>query len=289
MKLDQCMFRAAAAYVVKTSLAIAVSLMPVAVSAERIKIDDGFESSTSVYDNWRYSGNRTARIVSSEANAGSRSVEFKVSPADSNNYRTEVTANGGNGFFYPGKDYCINFSFKAKNWSTYPDWYTLFQVHAVPGNENWDCVASRNPLTVAGDGNNMTLNVIRNQKTGPAPGNALANEVVRKKLQLNQWYDYTVYYRPSTKSDGAMEFWENGEKIYSQLNAPNMDMLDACGVPADPATYLKIGLYKADWDTGSQSLYYDSVKVVENPDSCGPAETVESKEAMPEAPKVSVN
>jgi len=258
-------------------------------SAEKMKIDDGFENSASIYDNWRYSGNRTAKLVEGEAREGRRSAEFKIGPNDSNNYRTEVTANGHAGQFFPGKDYSINFSFKAKNWTTHPDWYTLFQIHAVPGNENWDCVASRNPLTVAGDGDNMTLNVIKNQKTGPAPGNALANEVVRKKLKQNQWYDYAIYYKPSTKSDGSMEFWENGEKIYSQVGAPNMDMLDACGVPTHPATYLKIGLYKASWDKGNQSLYYDSVKVVENPDSCGPVDIVEQEVAMPQAPRVSVN
>jgi len=245
-----------------------VSSAPASGSGSTLLLNDGFESPL-LDPAWLASGNDTAAPVPGIARGGSRSLQMKVGPADVVKYRTELTRGDAAGDFDTGSTYCIGFSWMAKNWSTIPAWNSIFQTHSVPNSWSSGYHAGRNSIDLTlGADNTVSLEVVKDQKTGAADGSAGGQKVASLPLKFGAWYDFVFRFRPSKDVDGIIEAWANGAKLYSQLGRPNMDLYDSGGQPLKNNVYLKIGIYKEYADTGSQEIYYDNVKIIKNPVSC---------------------
>ena len=80
-----------------------------------------------------------------------------------------------------GSEYWIGFSFRLGRWDApLPSWATLFQFHAVPGNEDWtNCVAGRNPFTVTLSDGQVGVSVVQTPYLGPppVPGGAISSPI----------------------------------------------------------------------------------------------------------------
>jgi hypothetical protein len=114
----------------------------------------------------------------------------------------------------------------------------------------------------------LNFHVVKRPKTVAASGIAIGDKVASHPVQLNTWNNYKLRYRPSFGSDGIIELWENGKKLYEQRGG-NMDLLDSCGTPAKAKTYMKIGIYKEKGNLNSQELYYDDIEIAVGGNACG--------------------
>jgi hypothetical protein len=235
------------------------------------QIDDGFEGST-VDPTWQASGNNTAATSASFARTGSRSLQLTLASTDANRGRTEVVRSDTSGYFTTGNTYCMSFSVLLNNWTTIPSWNTILQTHAAPG--DWSATSGRNSVTLGIRSENnvakIGLYVVQTQRTTPPSTGAAAtgNYVTSIDATMGAWHDFVIRFRPSKTTDGIIEVWADGAKIYSQLNAPNMDLYDSLSNPQQNYDYLKLGIYKNSADTGSQEIYYDDVELVRNPTTC---------------------
>jgi hypothetical protein len=239
---------------------VCVHLAAVGASAQPLQLEEGFEGGT--LTGWSPSGNATTEIVTSPVRAGQHAAHMPLGPGDSDPKRTEITAGDAGKLDY-GTEYWIGFSFYLGRWDApLPSWATLFQFHAVPGNEDWNnCVAGRNPFTVTLNAGEVGVSVVQTPYSGPppVPGGAIADMVWESPMELGRWYDWVARLKPSL-TDGVFEVWLDGVKLFSQMGG-NVDAIDDCGVAAEPWVYLKIGIYKEYTNTASEDLYYDEVRI----------------------------
>lgn len=232
------------------------------MAAPTLQLDGDFESGT--LDGWQFSGSHNVEVATSPVRSGKYAAHMHLDASSETLYRDELTTGDGNILY--DKEYWIGFSFNVVTWDEpHPTWSSLFQLHAVPGNENWDCVASRNPVSISLDDGKLGLNVITEKKTVAASGGALAKSVWTTPLEMNEWQDFVVHLIPSLSDDGLIEVFHDGVSIYEQ-HGPSVDELDSCGVPSDPRVYLKIGIYKDKTNTETQDLYYDDVRIFQGAD-----------------------
>ncbi len=77
--------------------------------------------------------------------------------------------------------------------------------------------------------------------------------------QRNRWYTFVFHYIHSWNSDGLIEIWRDGVKLYT-LTGKNMHTTNY--------PRFKIGIYKAEWTSTSsvstttqRILYFDNVRV----------------------------
>lgn len=233
----------------------------VSPAARTTIVEDDFESEAA--SRWGASGNGTATITKSEHYRGQSAVMLKVGPADPVTYRTEIVIKEKGGRLYANKDYCIRFAFKAKDWSDFPKWVTLFQTHAIPANGDFSCQAGRNSISlISGSARNLALAVI-DRPVARRRGGAIAEVVHSQDLVMDRWYTVQFHYRPSFDESGIIEAWIDGKKVFSQSGG-NMDSTDQCGRPSEPYTNLKLGLYKERGNSGTQTVYFDDFVLAEN-------------------------
>ena len=226
-------------------------------------VEDDFESEA--LSRWGASGNATATVTRSEHFHGQSAVLLKVGPSDPVSYRTEIVIKEKGGRLHANKDYCIRFAFKAKDWSDFPKWVTLFQTHAIPANGDFSCPAGRNSISlISGAGKNLALAVI-DKPVARRKGGAIAEVVHSQDLVMDRWYSVQFHYRPAFDDSGIIEAWIDGKKVLSQSGG-NMDSTDQCGRPSEPYTQLKLGIYKERGNSGTQSVYYDDFVLAETAD-----------------------
>lgn len=244
---------------------LCAQLAAAGVAAQPLQLEEGFEGGSLA--GWSPSGNATTEVVTSPVRAGQHAAHMHLDPSDGDPKRTELTAGGAGRLDY-GSEYWIGFSFRLGRWDApLPSWATLFQFHAVPGNEDWtNCVAGRNPFTVTLSDGQVGVSVVQTPYLGPppVPGGAIANMVWESPMELDRWYDWVVRLKPSL-TDGVVEAWLDGVKLYSQTGG-NVDGIDDCGVAAEPWVYLKIGIYKEYTNTATEDLYYDEVRIFQGAD-----------------------
>ena len=236
-------------------LAAALACSCPAAAQAQLQLDEDFESGS--LSGWQPSGNDTAAIVGSPVRAGSGAVHTHLGPTDADPKRTEITAGTGGQLLYD-QEYWIGFSVNVTRWDApLPSWATLFQFHAVPGNEDWTCCAGRNPFTVTASGGRLGVAVITTGFSGSC--GAIADTVWSDTLQLSRWYDWVVRLKPSLTA-GIVEVWLDGTKLYSRTGS-NVDPVDVCGVAQEPWVYLKIGIYKEYTNTAVEDAYFDEVRI----------------------------
>jgi len=242
------------------AIVVAVVCAAPAVARAQLQLDGDFENGS--LSGWHASGNDTAEIVDAPVRAGNAAVHLHLDPTDPDAKRTEITA-GTNGELQYDQEYWIGFSFNVTRWDTpFPTWATLFQFHAVPGNENWDCCAGRNPFTVTVMNGQLGAAVIESAFSGNC--GAIADSVWSDSLELSRWYDWVVRLKPSL-TDGIIEVWLDGELLYSATGG-NVDPVDVCAVDQEPWTYLKIGVYKEYTNTATEDVYFDEVRIYKGTD-----------------------
>jgi hypothetical protein len=83
-------------------------------------------------------------------------------------------------------------------------------------------------------------------------------------FEKDKWQAYVMHIKHSPNSDGLIELWRNGVKIMNRYGANMYDLDDDDDLHYP---YLKMGIYKADWNGSSTTstsvrvLYYDDIKI----------------------------
>jgi chitodextrinase len=214
---------------------------------------------------WTFDGSSQTMVVTSPVHSGTYAARMTAGPGGSPIYRTALVA-GSAGEFRDGTEYWIGFSVRPE--TAFPSWGTLFQTHTVPHAESWDtCSAGKNPITVGMNGNTMTLNVISdNDKVNWQDGSAVGNKVVwSQAVTYGTWYSWVFRFIQSTGSNGVIEAWLNGTKVYSGTGQ-NRVVNDSCGSSAEPWSYLKVGIYRDQANQSTQTIEYDDVRIFKGTD-----------------------
>jgi parallel beta-helix repeat protein len=208
---------------------------------------------------WNYDGSSRTTVVTSPVHNGSYAARMVAGPGGDPIYRTELVA-GSAGFMNDNTEYWIGASVRIE--SAFPGWGAVLQTHAVPHGGNWNCMAGKNPISIGMSGNKMSLNIASaNDKTNWQDGSAMGNaEVWSQTVSYGTWYNWVFRFIPSINSNGVIEAWVNGTKIFTQ-NGGNRVPNDACGLPADPSVYLKIGIYRDYSAQSTQIIEYDDVRI----------------------------
>src|SRR5690606_16865375 len=127
-----------------------------------------------------------------------------------------------------GPEYWIGFSFLFKEWDA--NAYTFFQVHAPNEKKGSSCDMAGNAFSVWGDGADKNGGVSRDiavrviEKGGKSPGKGAAsnNKIVhRYPFPINEWQDYVVNFKLSTRGKGFFKIWKNGKQVYSKSGLTN--------------------------------------------------------------------
>jgi hypothetical protein len=78
--------------------------------------------------------------------------------------------------------------------------------------------------------------------------------------ETNKWTDFVYHVKWSTGSDGLIEIWKNGVKVFTKAGA-NL------GADVTTGAYMRTGIYKSPWKSGSTSytttrvMYVDDVRI----------------------------
>jgi hypothetical protein len=218
----------------------------------------------------------TKYLVTSPVRAGRYATELIILGLGSSGIeRAELVSRlpgGGNfKFLWDGPEYWIGFSFLFKEWDA--NAHTFFQLHAPNEPKGAPCDYAGNTFSIWGDGEDqnggiadrIAVRLIEKGGISDGEGAASNNEVVHTyPFPLNEWQDYVVNFRLSTKGDGFYHVWKNGKRIYSRTGLTNVNHKDSCGnpVPADKAKHngVHIGIY-APGNPAYRRIFYDEVRV----------------------------
>ncbi|QNF34721.1 heparin lyase I family protein [Adhaeribacter swui] len=191
----------------------------------------GFGATTSV----SRSGSRSARLELRKEGSAVRSEIIFNKPTPSHGW------------------YGMSLYMPSGNWQTEKDgdgWDIITQFHGTPDSGDGSRVP---PISMSVIQGRLVLTVNYSSKRYNK------NPDGRKRFDLgpvvkDKWVDFVYHIKYSYKSDGKLELWKNGSKVVS-YTGPN--------TYNDAVTpYLKMGVYKRNWDYVSKRvIYVDDVRI----------------------------
>ncbi len=131
-------------------------------------------------------------------------------------------------------------------------WQIIGQWHDQPdfyNNESWSSFPRNSPpLSIHYVSNRVFINVLYSgimEKTMRENGVAVS---------CGQWFDVVVHVKWSMYSDGFVEAWVNGTNMY-------FERIYCKTVVNRVGNYLKIGLYRDENALGTNTVYFDEIKI----------------------------
>jgi hypothetical protein len=268
-------------------------------------------------DKLKGEGKRSAkRIVTAPVRTGKYASELTVLGvgADGGTERAELQTRQANGkmvhFDWDGPEYWLGFSFFFTEWDA--NAFTFFQIHAPNEPKGRKCDMAGNAFSVWGDGadsnggvsDTIAVRVIESGGVSRGNGAASNNKVAHSyPLPLNEWQDYVVNFKLSTRGQGFYKIWKNGKAIYAKTGLTNVNFRDSCGnaVPKDQRRHngVHIGVY-APGNPAYRRIYYDEVRIAVGPDGFDlvapaqigspiPNSEVELEQSAPNAPVLTID
>ncbi|MEE9355054.1 MAG: heparin lyase I family protein [Methylococcaceae bacterium] len=236
------------------------------INAATLKVENGFESSS--LDGFRCSGN-CLTIATSPTKEGSYSGDFVLTRNMPTSYRTEVVLTDRKGHFDFGKEYWVEFDYQYEDWVKDKSAEAApMQIHTTPS--DWANCTVRSPS--GSTSARATAPVIMASKNNEVEIVTFGGKVRWKgPIEMQQWLNIKFHFKVSTGSDGFIEAWKDGAKLF-RVDGPNSPQLDDCGKPLR-APYFKMGVYKWDWKEGRpttessrRQLFIDNLKIAEGSD-----------------------
>jgi len=251
----------------------------VAYSAELIWVGDFETGDFSQYRDKLYGGSdyATKKLVTSPVRAGKYATELTILDAERDgNPRAELLSaladgSGSIHFLWDGPEYWIGFSFLFKEWESSA--YTFFQLHAPNEPKGDPCDFAGNTFSVWGSGadsnggvsDKIVVRIIEDGGVSRGKGAGSNNKVVHSyPFPIDEWQDYVVNFKLSTRGEGFYKIWKNGKAIYAKTGLTNVNHRDSCGNPIPEGERrhngAHIGVY-APKTKGYRRIFYDEVKV----------------------------
>jgi Polysaccharide lyase len=263
---------------------IAIILQPVgsaetSSAAELIWTGDFETGDFSQYRDKLYGGDTyaTKRLVKFPVRAGKYATELTILDVQRDGtHRAELVSRlqgGGDSiaFEWDGPEYWIGFSFLFKEWES--NAYTFFQIHAPNEPKGDPCDYAGNAFSVWGSGSDsnrgvsdkIVVRVIEEGGLSRGKGAGSNNIVIHSyPFPINEWQDYVVNFRLSTRGEGFYKIWKDGKVIYSKSGLTNVNHRDSCGneIPSDKRKHNgpHLGIY-APKTQGYRRIFFDEVRV----------------------------
>lgn len=235
--------------------------------AATLKVNNGFESAS--LDGFRCSGN-CPTIATSRTKEGRYSGDFTLTRNMSTSYRTEVVLTDRKGHFDFGEEYWIALDYQYEDWVTDSRSAEAapMQIHTTPS--DWANCTVRSPS--GSTSARATAPVIMTSKNNEVEIVTFGGKSRWKgPIEMKRWLNIIFHLKVSTGSDGFIEAWKDGAKLF-RVDGANSLRLDDCGQPLR-APYFKMGVYKWDWKEGRpatesirRQLVIDNLKIAEGPD-----------------------
>ncbi len=243
--------------------AVAAAVFAVALAAPAaplhagVYFNDDFESGN--INNFGCAGN-CPTVSNAVSSSGRFAMRALLTPDMTNSYRTEATPQNSVGSFDFHKDYWISFKMMLPaDFQEDSGGEFLFQVHTQPS--DWASCAPINnnePLTIQTLSGQIGVGINKG-------GGWIEYSRWVAPYKRGVWMQWVFHVRFSSGSDGLVEAWKDGTKLFSD-SGPNSDPLDTCGkAMANP--YLKIGVYHWAWKNGGTSestkreVFYDDIRL----------------------------
>jgi hypothetical protein len=255
-----------------------------ATAAELVWTGDFETGDFSQYKDHLYEGGVRAvkKLVKSPVRAGSYATELTILDIEAKHAKsraellTQMPAGGRMKFLWDGPEYWIGFSFLFKEPTASTS--TFFQIHAPNEPKGDPCDFAGNTFTIggAGAGSNhgftkeIIIRVIEDGGRSTGKGSGSNNKVVhRYPLPIDEWQDYVVNFKLSTRGDGFYKVWRNGRAVYAKSGITNVNYRDSCGnwIPKEKRMHTggHIGIYGSG-TTGLRRVYYDEVRIAKGSD-----------------------
>jgi hypothetical protein len=164
-------------------------------------------------------------------------------------YRTEVILDKRAGHFDFGKEYWLSFDYRYEDWKkdSKSAESAPFQIHTTPSKSQAEGCRVLSP-----SGSNSargTAPIFMSSKNGQVEIGTYGGKVRwTGPLEHKKWLNLVVHFKMSASSDGFIEVWKDGKKLFRN-NGANAPKLDSCKKPLR-APVLKFGVYKWNWDKG---------------------------------------
>jgi hypothetical protein len=168
-----------------------------------------------------------------------------------------------------GNSYWIGFSVNPTVMTG--DVWTLFQLHA-PAAKPEIKGAGANSITIApedyGGKPVYVLKVIDGWTPAEGRASAGTKPVLLGQMKLSTWTDFVLNFTLSTKGDGYVRLWVNGQKVYEKTGMTNTPYYGFGGVQV-PDTYRfsivpRVGIYGPDCKTQGgvafREAYFDNFR-----------------------------
>ncbi len=183
-------------------------------------------------------------------------------------YRTEMVLEDSKGRFDFGQEYWIELDYQFEDWATDKSAEIApLQLHTVPSDWANCVVRAPNGSTSARATAPFGMTTGNGQMAIHTYGGKIAWEA---PIEIGQWLNIKFHFKISTNSDGFIEAWKNGVKLF-RIDGINSNKLDDCDQPLRAPNF-KMGVYKWDWrpgrpDTESsrRQLFIDNLKIWEGP------------------------
>lgn len=249
-------------------------------------VDNSFESAS--LDGFRCSGN-CPTIATSPTKEGSYSGDFTLTRNMSTSYRTEVVLTDRKGHFDFGKEYWITFDYQYEDWAqdNRSAEAAPMQIHTTPS--DWANCTVRSPS--GSTSARATAPIFMASKNSEVEIVTFGGKVRwTGPVEMRQWLNIKFHLKISTGSDGFIEAWKDGAKLF-RIDGANSPRLDDCNKPLR-APYFKMGVYKWDWKTGRpttessrRQLFIDNLKIEEGPDGSSLDSPVNPQPSTPSTPE----
>jgi hypothetical protein len=255
-----------------------------AAAAELVWTGDFETGDFSQYKDHLYEGGVRAvkKLVKSPVRAGRYATELTILDIEAKHERsraeliTQMPSGGTMNFKWDGPEYWLGFSFLFKEPTASTS--TFFQIHAPNEPKGDACDFAGNAFTIGGSGadsndgitKEIIIRVIEDGGVSAGKGSGSNNKVVyRYPFPIDEWQDYVVNFKLSTRGDGFYKVWKNGKAVYSKSGITNVNYRDSCGnwIPEKQRMHNggHIGIY-ASGTLGFRRVFYDEVRIAEGSD-----------------------
>ncbi|MEZ4361593.1 MAG: heparin lyase I family protein [Kofleriaceae bacterium] len=272
-------------------LAAAATVAPRAVCSERratLRTVEAFESFPfSAFKMHTYPAStvtrssRFARKGRSSMRATVGDPELTPTQCTQRRYRGELQANDLNIPWDDGVSHWWGMSF---NPTKFPgDAYSLLQLHApIPYVKACDYDGNSISLVPRRVNGVMSyqLGILERGGRSEAKGAGSNTRLVwSEPMKLNAWSDFVFNFTLSSKGQGYVHVWRNGQLIYSRTGLTNVNHTDSCGKPVPPEKRASkgpsVGIYGPSCRANAtpsphfRELYVDEVRTARGPSGYG--------------------
>lgn len=245
-------------------------ILPSFSFAAKLAFEENFDSYSIDKSKWAYSGNPTTRPSNDVMRKGNYSARVSLNrDNDRDPARTELRKRG---FFQFGQESWIGISvYVPGDWQNDSANITAMQWHSVPDKNIGE--RYRNAPIALRIQNDQWKIVLRWDDEKLTTRSTYDGSLTRAigRIEKGRWTDFVIRLKLSYKSDGVLEIWKNGSKVFSR-QGPNT-FNDKIAPFFKFGQYIPVWKKNYPWKKASRNskarqhiLYFDELRIARGTD-----------------------